>query len=119
VDLWLGRFASDGVGGLLGRARGAAREQVPASVRAQILAVTKTIVGDVGRVVGDVVSGAVGLLTTAIAAPFAEFLRRPDGLDRAAATYGYDLTAITVNPSKRGGNGGTKFDPATITVTRK
>jgi lysozyme len=50
-------------------------------------------VGDVGRVVGDVVSGAVGLLTTAIAAPFAEFLRRLDGLDRAAAADGYDLTA--------------------------
>jgi hypothetical protein len=27
--------------------------------------------------------------------------------------------AITVNPSKRGGNGGTKFDPATVTVTRR
>src|SRR4051794_22536079 len=32
VDLWLRRFASDGVGGLLGQARGAAREEVPASV---------------------------------------------------------------------------------------
>jgi transposase len=42
VDLWLRRFATDGVGGLLDRARGAAREQVPASVRARILAATKT-----------------------------------------------------------------------------
>src|SRR3954454_3024439 len=42
VDLWLRRFASDGVGGLLDRARGAAREQVPAAVRARILAVTKS-----------------------------------------------------------------------------
>src|SRR3954451_12597693 len=43
VDLWLRRFASDGVGGLLDRARRAAREQVPAAVRARILAVTKSI----------------------------------------------------------------------------
>src|SRR4051812_274034 len=42
VDLWLRRFATDGVGGLLDRARGAAREQVPAAVRARILAVTKS-----------------------------------------------------------------------------
>src|SRR3954451_15594301 len=42
VDLWLRRFATDGVGGLLDRARGAARGQGAASVRARILAVTKT-----------------------------------------------------------------------------
>src|SRR3954451_5852772 len=42
VDLWLRRFATDRVGGVLDRARGAAREQVPAAVRARILAVTKT-----------------------------------------------------------------------------
>jgi transposase len=41
VDLWLRRFDSDGVAGLLGRARGAAREQVPAAIRARILAATK------------------------------------------------------------------------------
>jgi transposase len=42
VDLWLRRFATDGVGGLLERAPGAAREQVPAAVRSRILAMTKT-----------------------------------------------------------------------------
>lgn len=42
VDLWLRRFDTDGVAGLLGRARGAAREQVPGRVRARILAATKT-----------------------------------------------------------------------------
>ena len=33
VDLWLRRFDADGVAGLLDRARGAAREQVPARWR--------------------------------------------------------------------------------------
>src|SRR4051812_27344158 len=42
VDLWLGRFAAEGVAGLLDRARGAAREQVPGSVGPRLLAVTKT-----------------------------------------------------------------------------
>ena len=42
VDLWLRRFDADGVGGLLDRARGAAREQMPARIRARILAATKS-----------------------------------------------------------------------------
>jgi transposase len=42
VDLWLSRYASEGIAGLLGRARGAGREQVPASIRARILAATRT-----------------------------------------------------------------------------
>jgi transposase len=42
VDLWLRRFDVDGVAGLLDRARGAAREQVPARIRARILAASKT-----------------------------------------------------------------------------
>src|ERR1700730_6779307 len=41
VDLWLRRFDTDGVAGLLDRARGAAREQVPAAIRARILAASK------------------------------------------------------------------------------
>ncbi len=42
VDLWLSRFAADGVAGLLGRRRGAPREQVPAAVRGRIVALTRT-----------------------------------------------------------------------------
>ncbi|HEY4269310.1 MAG TPA: IS630 family transposase [Galbitalea sp.] len=42
VDLWLARFDVDGVAGLLDRRRGAPREQVPASIRARILALTRT-----------------------------------------------------------------------------
>jgi transposase len=42
VDLWIERFARDGMGGLLDRPRGAGREQVPASVRARILAATRS-----------------------------------------------------------------------------
>ena len=42
VDLWLRRFDADGVAGLLDRARGAAREQVPARIRVRILAATKS-----------------------------------------------------------------------------
>ncbi|MGW5366679.1 IS630 family transposase [Actinopolymorpha pittospori] len=42
VDLWLSRYDADGVAGLLDRGRGAGREQVPASVRARILALTRT-----------------------------------------------------------------------------
>src|SRR5258705_5417752 len=41
VDLWLGRYAAEGIGGLLDRPRGAGREQVPAAVRARILAATR------------------------------------------------------------------------------
>jgi transposase len=41
VDLWLSRYASDGIAGLLDRPRGAGREQVPARVRARILAATR------------------------------------------------------------------------------
>jgi transposase len=42
VDLWLSRFDVDGVAGLLGRKRGAPREQVPATIRGRILALTRT-----------------------------------------------------------------------------
>ena len=41
VDLWLDRYARDGVAGLLDRPRGAGREQVPAWVRARVLAVSQ------------------------------------------------------------------------------
>jgi transposase len=41
VDLWLSRYAQGGIGALLDRPRGAGREQVPASVRARILAATR------------------------------------------------------------------------------
>ncbi|WP_167441547.1 IS630 family transposase [Amycolatopsis vastitatis] len=42
VDLWLERYGAEGLAGLLDRPRGAAREQVPASVRARILALSRT-----------------------------------------------------------------------------
>jgi transposase len=42
VDLWLGRYHGDGVAGLLDRPRGAGREQMPAKIRARILAATRT-----------------------------------------------------------------------------
>jgi transposase len=42
VDLWLSRYDTDGVSGLLDRPRGAGREQVPALLRARILALTRT-----------------------------------------------------------------------------
>jgi transposase len=42
VDLWLDRYAVEGVAGLLDRRRGAAREQVSGSIRARILAVSRT-----------------------------------------------------------------------------
>jgi transposase len=45
VDLWLGRYAAEGIGGLLDRPRGAGREQVPAAVRARILAATPAQMG--------------------------------------------------------------------------
>ena len=41
VDLWLDRYRAEGVAGLLDRPRGAPREQVPAAVRARILAATR------------------------------------------------------------------------------
>ena len=36
VDLWLRRYAADGVAGLLERKRGAGRGQVPGHIRARI-----------------------------------------------------------------------------------
>jgi transposase len=42
VDLWLSRYADAGIAGLFERPRGAAREQVPAAIRARILAATRT-----------------------------------------------------------------------------
>ena len=42
VDLWLARYAGDGTAGLLDYRRGAGREQVPASVRARVLALSRT-----------------------------------------------------------------------------
>jgi transposase len=41
VDLWLDRYAAEGIAGLLDRRRGAPREQVPTSVRARILAASR------------------------------------------------------------------------------
>jgi transposase len=41
VDMWLDRYAKQGLAGLLDRPRGAGREQVPAAVRARVLAVSK------------------------------------------------------------------------------
>lgn len=41
VDLWLSRYEAEGLGGLLDHPRGAGREQVPARVRARILAATR------------------------------------------------------------------------------
>ena len=42
VDLWLERYATQGLAGLLDRPRGAGREQVPARVRARVLALSRT-----------------------------------------------------------------------------
>ena len=42
VDLWLDRYQTQGIAGLLDRPRGAGREQVAASVRARILALSRT-----------------------------------------------------------------------------
>jgi transposase len=42
VDLWLSRYAAEGIAGLLDRKRGAGREQVPARIRARILAATRS-----------------------------------------------------------------------------
>jgi transposase len=41
VNLWLSRYESDGVSGLFDHKRGAGREQVPARVRARVLAATR------------------------------------------------------------------------------
>jgi transposase len=42
VDQWLARYAADGIAGLLDHRRGAGREQVPASIRARVLALSRT-----------------------------------------------------------------------------
>jgi transposase len=42
VDLWLTRYAADGVAGLLDRPGRAGREQVPAAIRARVLAASRT-----------------------------------------------------------------------------
>lgn len=42
VDLWLKRYEDDGIVGLVDRKSGAAREQMPAPIRARILAATLT-----------------------------------------------------------------------------
>src|ERR1700704_5920332 len=41
VDLWLDRYRAEGIAGLLDRPRGAPRVQVPAAVRARVLAATR------------------------------------------------------------------------------
>lgn len=41
VDLWISRYEADGVSGLIDRPRGAPREQVPARIRARVLALTR------------------------------------------------------------------------------
>jgi transposase len=42
VDLWLSRYAAEGVSGFFDRLRGAPREQVPTTVRSRILALTRS-----------------------------------------------------------------------------
>ena len=42
VDVWLARYAADGIAGLPDRKRGAGREQVPGRIRARILAATRS-----------------------------------------------------------------------------
>lgn len=42
VDLWLDRYGTEGVAGLTDRSHAAPRQQVPASVRARILALSRT-----------------------------------------------------------------------------
>jgi transposase len=42
VDLWLKRYEAEGIAGLLDRPREAGREQVPAAVRARVLAASRT-----------------------------------------------------------------------------
>ncbi|MFB9931842.1 helix-turn-helix domain-containing protein [Amycolatopsis halotolerans] len=50
VDLWLTRYAADGVAGLMDHCRGAGRVQVPASTRPRVLALTHLAAGRVGPV---------------------------------------------------------------------
>jgi transposase len=42
VDLWLSRYAAEGINGLYDRPPGAPREQMPATVRSRILALTRS-----------------------------------------------------------------------------
>ena len=42
VDLWLARYGAERISGLVDRPRGAGREQVPAAIRARILAASRT-----------------------------------------------------------------------------
>jgi transposase len=42
VDLWLDRYEAEGIAGLVDRSHAAPREQVPARIRARILAATRT-----------------------------------------------------------------------------
>ena len=42
VDLWLDRYEAEGLAGLIDRSHAAPREQVPGSIRARILAATRT-----------------------------------------------------------------------------
>jgi transposase len=42
VDVWLGRYTAEEVAGLLDRSHAAPREQVPARIRARVLALTRT-----------------------------------------------------------------------------
>jgi transposase len=42
VDLWLSRYQDEGLGGLIDRSHAAPREQLPAPIRARILAATRT-----------------------------------------------------------------------------
>jgi transposase len=42
VDLWRGRYAAEGVAGLLDRSHAAPREQVPARIRPRVLALTRS-----------------------------------------------------------------------------
>ena len=41
VDLWLSRYQSEGIAGLIDRSHAAPREQVPGPIRARILAATR------------------------------------------------------------------------------
>lgn len=42
VDLWLARYTADGIAGLLDHRRGAGHEQIPAPIRARVLALSRT-----------------------------------------------------------------------------
>src|SRR5947209_15993684 len=42
VDMWLSRYESEGLAGLIDRSHAAPREQVPGPIRARILAATRT-----------------------------------------------------------------------------